>query len=245
MRVFQNQTVVFYGNSLNRQLFTRIIHILRDWRTVYEHYFHRHAKYTHNGTHDHFVSYDDLADEPPTTLVNVQLTLRFVWAKSANLQSTLRVLHPTILIGNNWNLVDMFDVEGNKNIAHSWLPDQLLPYAAELQHVFLQDVTPRTEKPYSEPETAILLVNRHIEDLRDLLRKQHIPATVLASEPLYRYGSYQKNSVRFEVPPLHWQCSFMPMEPQAPTGFKHPDNGDCTDRMNKMLVKSIVEALTA
>ena len=52
LRCLSGRVLVFEGDSLSRQLFLRTIWHLRGIPTLIEHFFHQHAVYIFNSTHD-------------------------------------------------------------------------------------------------------------------------------------------------------------------------------------------------
>jgi hypothetical protein len=207
--------IVFTGDSLNRQLFLRLVWHVRGFREIIEHYFHSSATYAFNGTHDVLaIAADQLTDEIISPIKNPQFVAHFLWAKELEWHNILDQKFDAVVVG-----------------AHYWLKDTTSP-----RHLALQNVVFVTTPALPAAGSAS---KRQLHDQRNTWIRQTGRA-FLPMEEMTRDRAFLRNS----EDNMHFQCGFEVRFPgQVTWKYKAPATGDCRDFVSLNEVMIIVRII--
>jgi len=216
-KCFEGSNVIFQGDSMMRQMFNRLVHYIRGYDIVIEHFYHFDAKYSFNVTHD-LLSINDISSKK--TVLNPLFTAHFIWDPVLDdnelFMSTLHQSNTLFIVG-----------------LHHWLRAE--PAVQRLEkfksnHTLF--VTVPTLNTPDQPSLQVLMSrNAWIYKNSNLF----IPLNEMTAA-----NAFQTN----DQDPYHFQCAYLServnwagwMAPVAVNAneakFKSPQSGDCRDMIN-------------
>lgn len=212
--------IIFQGDSMIRQMFNRLVHHLRGFDVVIEHFHHFSARYSCNSTSDLLIIGCNHLKSPETVL-NPSVLIDYVWDPTLDdnkvFQSTLQARNTLFVVG----------------LLH-WLRSQ--PAIDKLQKYVSPHTIFVTVPTLNTPDEGSLKILRARNDWIRLHSTRYIPLNEMTEDG----KSFQTN----ENDPYHFQCAYLGasnrwigwLEPVAildnQAHYKSPRTGDCRDLVN-------------
>jgi hypothetical protein len=244
--ILQKHLMVFFGDSMLRQLFHRLVWHLRGLEEVVEHYYHGHAIYARNATHDRFVvgeqdifgqKHTGLPMEPHEVLQNPSILMIFIFEPVLkDTTHVKRLLQPTYLPDYQKVLVSGI---------HYWLKDRTndtLIMQSMNDSIAIPPPPAESKRkpviPIWYPSGATQFHTRHMAFLAYAkgLGYHILPSIELADTKVFLPN--RKDQV-------HYQCAYTTWlhEPLTLDGYKTPPDADCRDLYNLNLIEMSLNIL--
>lgn len=203
----QNKTISFYGDSLVRQIFLRLIWHLRGESIIIEHGFHKDAFYAFNATHDYFLL--GTTYNPSSDIISPLFIANFNWDTVIQYAFT----NPTFLPEN------LLLVVGYHYWGHDALFMKNVPRLLKWKNSTLFMTTPSRQANSTAPHDDYLFRNSWIRENTFFL-----PLSEMADTSIFQRNKEDN---------MHYQCSFLTtVEERVTSSFKAPPSGDCRDMIN-------------
>ena len=238
-RALEGYHFIFRGDSMIRQIFNRLVHHVRGYDTVIEHFFHLDATYTFNATHDLLVVDSDgfsnhhdqnhahkEGGNSSFSVKNALFTASFIWDPSLDRRSTTGSDAPPIFPANVLLVVGL----------HYWHPFDVAEKKL-LRFNSSQTIFVTTPNKYSDQE---IVHKKAIEGRNEWIRQNSRMGKYIPLDEMARSGAFHKN----REDGMHFQCSYLSIkdgwkgwiDPVAvlrnEIQFKAPASGDCRDMVN-------------
>lgn len=233
--ILNHHVVVFAGDSMLRQMYNRLVMHLRGFHGVVEHYYHGHAMYMQNSTHDLWeVSSENrttFSPTPPGDEVNEpSLYILFWWDPMLQHIPELQTQLHNHFPGHYHKVI----VAG----LHFW-------ESSTTQNIKTMNDFPRLLHAMNVPKFPALFVwypgwdKARMERNKQLVRwaARQPNAQILPSVAMEASTTYPT------MPDgVHFQCSYLTtVDQNIPINeFKAPVNGDCRDGFNMNLVQMLL-----
>jgi hypothetical protein len=237
--ILRGNTILFYGDSLLRQLFLRLVWHLRGFGEIMEHYFHAHAIYVRNTTHDYlYVGPEDetgtrhfsLDKEGKNFIYNPTFQLIFLWEPRLEDPD-----HVELQFQRAKNTFKNFTLITG---VHYWLePGEFRPKVIPRQIQRFQNKYPDIRLVwYPIPNGLYWKRNRFYESFVNTSRSWVFPSEAMANTSAYTTNTADQK---------HYMCAFLKhLEYKIILNdFKTPASGDCRDIFNYNLVQILLNIL--
>ena len=220
---------IFHGDSIMRQIFHRLVHHIRGFDTVIEHFYHLDATYTCNRTHDLLViheSHDTNPIRPSNSVLNPTFTASFKWDPTLDRDFPVPSLPSNVLL-----------VVG----LHYWVPHDTAEHKLK-KFNSSQTIFVNTPTIFTYDDNHWYHVRRRNEWIRNN-SLVYIPL-----EEMARTGAFQSNY----RDPFHYQCGYLTgseswagqmervLVVDNEVQYKSPASGDCRDMINLNIVMLLV-----
>lgn len=215
-RLFRNhltgRRILMSGNSIIRQVFTRLVWHARDIPEIIEHYFHDDAYYAFNGTHD-YLGVRETYDEKSCMIQNPLFVAEYLWSDGDEFYQYIdrSTKFDLTVVGYSYYPLNDTQLINDMEHATSKLGNSILFLTMPMVD---WKVTPKKN------EGDLRVINKWIETNN----KFHLPLNEMAETNVF--GKNPADNV-------HFQCGFlMNFEEPVASKVKMPANGDCSDKIN-------------
>lgn len=238
-QVLNHHLIVFAGDSLLRQMFNRLVTHLRGFHDVVEHYYHGHAMYMQNRTHDIWEIASDNRTTFPTipsadVLAEPSLYVLFWWDPTLqhipDLQAQLSLRFPSYFRKVIVTGMHFWPSSVEQNVKSMNDIPRLLHAMNVAKSPALFVWYPGWDKAFAERNKKLMQWALHQPNVQIL---PSVPMATSMTYPTMPDG-------------VHFQCSYLTKidQPIHLNEYKAPANGDCHDGFNTNLVQMVLNMVS-
>jgi len=234
MSHIRGKTILFSGDSLVRQIFLRMVAHLRWFDTIVEHYFHKHARYFHNGVYDVLEIEEEPYSRNAAQVLEGEKLVEIIFNWAPEILPTTEALQearPSILIVaiNLWVLWEAFwDLN-----AAEYMTALIEQWNLSLTHVLWLTTADADEQDFTERNSAMRQWSA-----KNMQEGSDVNVYIVAVDKLADKSPFQRNSGGDS----HYTCGFQAAFPgrlSVESVIKQPEDHDCRDMLNLNLVQLI------